>query len=126
MLQNIVATITLLFLDFLWLWLYMGDQYRYMIPKIQGMQMTPKLQYAVLSYVLMVIGLNLFVLPNIRKGHELTDSLMYGFTFGIIVYGIYDFTIGTVLDNWDMGLAVIDILWGGFVYFVATFIGSKM
>jgi hypothetical protein len=28
----------------------------------------------------MVVGLNVFVLPNIRKGYELEDSLKYGFT----------------------------------------------
>ena len=34
--------------------------------------------------LVMVAGLNLFVLPNIRVGHELVDSLMYGASFGVM------------------------------------------
>jgi uncharacterized membrane protein len=122
---NIIATITLLILDFLWIALYMGKQYQIQITDIQGFKMKPRPFQALVAYILMVIGLNLFVLPNIRKGHELEDSLKYGLIFGIVLYGVYDFTTGAVLKKWNMGLALVDIAWGGFVYFIAAYIGSK-
>ena len=122
--SNIIATIILLLLDFLWLGLYMNKQYQKQVQKIQESKLDPKPIFAVFSYILMIVGLNLFVLPRIRKGHELEDSFKYGFTFGIVLYGVYDFTSATVLKDWNMKLAIIDILWGGFVFFIATYIGS--
>lgn len=122
---NIIATVTLLLLDFLWIGMFMGKQYQNQILDIQGSKMIAKPWSAFLAYALMVIGLNLFVMPRIRKGHELEDSLMYGFVFGIILYGVYDFTAGAVLKKWNLKLALIDIIWGGFVYFISAYIGSK-
>lgn len=122
---NIIATVTLLLLDFLWIGMFMGKQYQNQILDIQGSKMIAKPWSAFLAYALMIIGLNLFVMPRIRKGHELEDSLMYGFVFGIVLYGVYDFTAGAVLKKWNMKLALIDVIWGGFVYFIAAYIGSK-
>ena len=79
--------------------------------------------YAAISYTLMVIGLNHFVLPNINvKNVTIKDCLTYGFMFGLVVYGVYDFTIGAVLEKWSMSLALLDVLWGGFVYFIACYV----
>lgn len=124
--KNIIATLSLLILDFIWISLYMGKQYQKQITDIQDSKMEVRPLFAFLSYTLMVVGLNFFVLPNIRKGYELKDSLKYGFLFGIILYGVYDFTAGTVLNKWNMNLATIDIIWGGFVYFISAYIGSKV
>ena len=101
----------------------MGSRYKNMIKKIQDTPMKTNLLYATIAYMLMVIGLNLFVLPNINtKNVTIKDCLTYGFMFGLVVYGIYDFTAGAVLKKWDMPLAIIDVLWGGFVYFMSCYI----
>ena len=102
----------------------MGKQYKNQIKNIQGTEMTPRFIYAVLAYILMTLGLLMFVVPNIRPTHGFTDSLKYGLLFGLVVYGIYDMTAAAVLNNWDIKLAFIDILWGSFVYFMAAYIGS--
>jgi uncharacterized membrane protein len=102
----------------------MNKKYQTQVLDIQQSKMNPKISTAILAYLLMIIGLNLFVLPNIRKGHELNDSLLYGFIFGIVVYGIYDFTAYSLFDKWDIKLAIQDILWGGFLFFIASYIGS--
>ena len=90
----IVSSVLLLVLDLIWLKGYMGNEYKKMIRKIQGSDMRVNTVYAILSYALMIIGLNVFVIiPNINKDNLLFDSLKYGFLFGIILYGVYDFTI---------------------------------
>jgi len=122
--QEIISAIVLLILDFMWLGLFMGNKYKTMILDIQGVEMTTRIQYAIPAYILMVIGLILFVIPNIRKEHLLRDSLLYGATFGIVVYGIYDFTAAAVIERWDMKLALLDIAWGGFVFFCAALVGG--
>jgi len=119
-----LAVIILLVLDILWITFFMNKKYQTQIKNIQGTEMNVNIMMALIAYTLMVFGLIVFVLPNIRKGHELTDSLMYGFLFGIIVYGVYDFTNHALFKGWDTKLAFIDILWGGFVYFIASYIGS--
>ena len=119
--SNIIATLVLLILDFLWIGLFMGEQYGILVPKIQSTPMRVNPISAFLAYMLMAIGLILFVVPNISKQNALQDSLMYGFLFGLVVYGVYDFTAGAVFENWDWDLAMKDILWGGFVYTVAGY-----
>ena len=122
----IVSSILLLVLDFIWIGGYMGGEYKKMIRKIQGSDMQVNIIYAILSYILMIIGLNFFVIPNINKDNLFNDSLKYGFLFGIVLFGVYDFTAGAVLKNWNLKLAILDILWGGTVYFLATFLTFKI
>lgn len=121
---KLMSVIVLLILDFLWIGLFMNNQYKSMIRDVQKTDMKPKLPFAVLSYSLMVIGLLYFVLPNIRKD-SVEDCLKYGFLFGIILYGVYDFTAAAVLKDWKMNVALIDILWGGTVYFIASYVYCK-
>lgn len=124
--QNIIATVVLLVLDILWVTLYMSKAYKKQVQDIQGSEMKGRIYLGVIAYILMVVGLNMFVLPNIRKGHELIDSLKYGATFGLVVYGIYDMTAGTVLKDWDLKLATVDVIWGSFVFFISAYVGSKL
>jgi uncharacterized membrane protein len=120
---NIASTLILLILDYLWLTTYMSPRYKTMIKTIQGTEMKPNMIYAVLSYFLMVVGLNHFVLPNIDfKNVNVKDCLKYGFLFGIVLYGVYDFTCATVIQKWDIKLALVDILWGGIVYFLSCYL----
>ena len=103
----------------------MNKKYSEMIPNIQGKELVPRLEFAVMAYILMSIGLVVFVLPNIQRENVLTDSLKYAFLFGIILYGVYDFTAAVVFSDWDMKLAIVDILWGGFVYFITSYLIVK-
>jgi len=120
--HRIISSLILLILDFLWLGGFMGKRYSIMIPKIQGSKMEPNMLYAFFSYLLMLIGLNVFVLPNLNiKNINIKDCLKYGFLFGIVLYGVYDFTTATVIKNWNIKLALVDVLWGGIVYFLACY-----
>lgn len=120
--HRITSSLILLILDFLWLGGFMGKRYNIMIPKIQGSKMETNMLYAFFSYLLMIIGLNVFVLPNLdMKNINIADCLKYGFLFGIIVYGVYDFTAAAVIKKWNIQLALVDILWGGIVYFLACY-----
>ena len=113
--KNILGSVILLILDFLWLGLFMGKQYRGLILNIQKSEM--KLNYisAGLAYLMMIIGLNNFVF-------KYNMSNIDAFLFGMCLYGVYDFTCGAIFNNWDFKLAIIDILWGGFVYFLTNMI----
>ena len=122
----IISSLILLVLDFGWLGFFMGGQYHRMIPLIQGSKMIINYYYAVLAYILMIIGLQVFVIPNINPKKLLSSSLKYGFLFGVILYGVYDLTAGAVFKKWDFKLAATDILWGGIVYFLTCLITFKI
>ncbi len=121
--HRIASTTTLLIADFMWIGLFMSPRYGTMIKNIQNKPMKVNLISAFLSYFLMVVGLNMFVLPLLDLDNiNVKNCLMTGFLFGIIVYGVYDFTCGAVLQDWDFKLALFDILWGGFVYFISCYL----
>ena len=121
--HRLISTFTLLVLDVLWISIIMGPRYHIMIKNIQNQKMETNILYAFIAYTLMVVGLNKFVLPMIDIKHiTLYDCLSFGAVFGIVLYGVYDFTVGAVIDKWDMNLAIIDVLWGGFVYFMSCYI----
>lgn len=122
--STFVSIITLLVLDLLWILLFMGKKYQTQVVDIQGSKMVMNKAMAIYAYILMIVGLVVFVLPNIRLGQELKDSLIYGFLFGIIVYGVYNFTNNAIFSKWDTNIAIIDMFWGGFVYFIAGYVGS--
>ena len=100
---RVVSSLILLVLDFMWLGGFMAPRYSVMIKNIQGSPMKANMLYAVFAYLLMIVGLQQFVLPNLDfKNITVKDCLKYGFVFGLVVYGVYDFTAAVVFKNWDM------------------------
>lgn len=118
----VISTILLLVLDIIWIGGFMGGQYEGMIKKIQGSKMTVNLLYAVLTYILMIIGLQFFVISNVKEENMLMDSLKYGFLYGMILYGVYGLTAAAVIKDWDILVTVYDIIWGGTVYFLTAYL----
>ena len=123
MIKYIIGVIILLLLDFSWIYFYMGPRYKMLIKNIQSSNMETNIHYAALSYLLMVIGLIWFIIPKL-EGNDIFKESLNGLLFGIILYGVYDFTAAAVLKNWDIKLAIKDILWGGFVYFITSLVTS--
>ena len=118
----VISTILLLVLDIIWIGGFIGGQYEGMIKKIQGSKMTVNLLYAVLTYILMIIGLQFFVISNVKEENLLIDSLQYGFLYGMILYGVYGLTAAAVIKDWDILVTVYDIIWGGTVYFLTPYL----
>lgn len=123
MIRYIIASLVLLFLDILWISLFMKKKYNSQIYTIQNKPLkTKSLLFPIIAYILMLVGLNLFVIPNISDDNILLDSLKYGFVFGLVLYGVYDFTNLSVFEHWNLTLSIIDVLWGGFVFFISGFL----
>lgn len=47
-----------------------------------------KYKYMFISYILICYALQLFVMPKIRDTHILKDSIYYGTSIGIVMYGV--------------------------------------
>jgi len=124
----IVAAFSLLILDFLWLRLYMTGQYNSMVLSIQSKSLVPNISAAIAAYCLMIFGLCWFVMRHIDsdadKIEKIRQSFLYGGLFGLMVYGIYNFTAAAVFKNWSYKILIMDIIWGVLVYSVSASIGS--
>ncbi len=124
----ITAAVILLVLDLLWLKIYMAGQYKTMVVNIQSTQMIVNIPAAIAAYSLMIFGLCWFVMQNIEDdvdvGEKARQSFLNGGLFGLMVYGIYNFTAAVVFKNWSRKTLVMDIIWGVIVYSLSAFIGS--
>ena len=121
MLKLGISTVLLLIIDLIWIRFYMQKQYEIMIPRIQGTSLSVNLKYAILSYICLAFSINYFVLPNIKK-NSLKEIISYGFVFGIILYGVYDFTAAAVLKEWDEITMFIDVFWGGILFALTAYL----
>lgn len=114
-------------LDMAWLGFIAKDLYDKeigMLIRKSGANMSPNWYAAILVYVAIVAGIMIFVLP--KAGDNYTSALLYGALFGLVTYGIYDFTNLAVLANWTYKITFIDLLWGTFLCSATTIFGVWM
>jgi uncharacterized membrane protein len=69
----------------------------------------PNWPAAFVVYVLLGTGIALFVLP---RASTVPLAAGYGALFGLVVYGVYDFTNYSTLRQWPLVLALADVAWG--------------
>ena len=103
--------------DLMWILFYMGPKYKTLVKKIQGSDLEANMASIVGAYVLMIVGLFVFVLP---RSVDTGSALRWGLLFGLVVYGIFDLTNGGIFSRWNFRLALLDMAWGSFVYAAAA------
>ena len=99
--------IILILIDLIWLYL-IKDKYSEQIFKIQNEEMTVNYYSALIVYVLLAIGLYYFTKDETNIMMKVRNASL----FGLISYGVYDFTNGAIFKNWDFKLGVMDTIWG--------------
>ena len=109
-----LSAITMLTIDGLYLQT-MKIPFSDQIMKVQGSPLALKILPTILCYILLVFGLNYFI---ISKKQSLYDA----FLLGIVIYGVYDATTSALLTKWSPKLAIIDTFWGGILMTITTYI----
>lgn len=115
--QLLTALLTLpviLAMDFVWLGFVARPFYQKQIGTLMG---DTKFWAAGIVYLLLVLGLVLFALPHAKTYPQ---ALLWGGLFGLVCYGVYDFTNLAVLKNWTLPISLVDMAWGGVVCACAT------
>lgn len=110
----LLSAAVLLALDFIYLSFNKGA-FETQIVQIQRVVMQVKLVPAMICYLLLILGLNYFILSRHRPVYEAV-------LLGIIIYGVFDSTNYALFKKWDWKLAVMDGLWGGVLLGLTTFI----
>jgi uncharacterized membrane protein len=69
----------------------------------------PNWPAAFVVYILLGTGIALFVIP---RASTVSLAAAYGAAFGLVVYGVYDFTNYSTLRQWPFVLTLADVAWG--------------
>ena len=109
------SVVVLLALDAIYLYFFGANHYGKLITSIQGSKMTVKILPVALCYILLILGLNFFILTPRR-------SVGAAFVLGIMVYGVYELTSYAIVKDWTIGTVFIDTLWGGILLAATTWI----
>jgi uncharacterized membrane protein len=111
---SIVATVLL---DAIWIGLIMMGFYKTQLGPILRLKPDGGIDAIAwaggIVYVLIALGVVFFVLPKISDTDPLWMVLPWGFLFGIILYGVYDFTNYSLLKDWTLAMTLVDCTWGG-------------
>ena len=85
------------------------------IKKIQGKEITPRPYSVVIVYIIIITGLYYFIIgPN--------KSYKDGAFFGLVIYGIFNFTNHALFDNYSLSLVIMDLIWGMTICGITTLI----
>lgn len=112
-----------LVLDYLWLAkLMQGFYLKELGPyaRVRGTAIMPVYWAAGLVYLLIPLGVILFALPRVDPENMVVSSLGWGALFGLVMYGVYDLTNMSTLENWPVRMVWVDICWGCFLCGVTT------
>ncbi len=79
---------------------------------------------AIIVYLLLSLGIHFLVLqvPN----QTLAQLALKGALFGLITYGVYDFTNHATLKHWPLKMLMVDVSWGAFSCLVVTLLTAKL
>jgi uncharacterized membrane protein len=114
----LLSGIVFLTLDFIYLNI-IKNYFKNQIKLVQGKNNTFNISGAILCYILLIFGLNYFIL---RTNKSIYDA----FLFGIVIYGVYETTNYTLFHKWQFLTVIMDTLWGGFLFALTTLFMKKI
>ena len=108
----LISGAVMLGLDFIYLSAF-SKFFNKMVNSIQGSPIAFNVVGAVLCYILLIFGLNYFIIDQKK-------SWMDAFLLGIVIYGVYETTSYAILKKWKLESVAIDTLWGGILFALTT------
>ncbi|MDQ7826539.1 MAG: DUF2177 family protein [Candidatus Eremiobacteraeota bacterium] len=119
----LLTLVFLLVLDYVWLGLIMNRFYARQLGglgRTEGGNFKPVIWAACMVYLLIPLGIVVFVLPGVDRGSLVLSSAGRGALFGLVLYGVYDFTNYSLLKDYPKTMTFADILWGTFLCSVTS------
>jgi len=127
--KYLITAILLLIIDIIWISSNF-NMYNKTVKDIQGFEPKINIKYAIIAYIFVIISLFYVAIPftmnyinkNDEPGDKLYKSILYGGRVGLSIYGIYNFTCMSFFEKYPLTTAIIDTLWGTFLYSFVVFI----
>ncbi|MEO8683063.1 MAG: DUF2177 family protein [Vicinamibacterales bacterium] len=107
-----MGAVAFMVLDGIWLGVLMKNFYRQQLAPIVRLAdggIAPNWPAAFVVYVLLGTGIACFVIP---RASTAVQAAAFGALFGLVVYGVYDFTNYSTLRQWPFALVLADVAWG--------------
>jgi uncharacterized membrane protein len=114
----VVSAILLIVIDGIYLY-HIKNYFRRQIEDIQQTPLHINILSTVGVYVLLVVGLNYFILQPKK-------SVKDAFLLGIVIYGVYEFTNSALFTKWKILTVLMDTLWGGCLLAITTRLMKKI
>ncbi len=103
-------------IDYIWLAIVAKDFNKNAL----GSLLSDKIKIVPTILVYLLIASCIFFI--ISKSPDPIQALKYGALFGFVVYAFYELTNLSFVANWPVRLALVDILWGTFVFGLVSFV----
>lgn len=114
----IITYIIFTILDGSWIY-FNSDYYLTLCKKIQKEPFLLKIPPIIITYLILGVGLYLYLkfikfelYNKNNKNNKYLITILYGFAFGLIIYGTYSFTSCTYYKNYKYLDAIYDTFWG--------------
>jgi len=120
-----IYTILYIFiLEFIWIYLINLNKYASVTKNIQKNKLKLNIKYTIITYIILLFSIFFLAIPftksKIKKKNSfnisILKSLLYGGLVGFFIYGIYNFTSLSIYNNYSLNIAIMDTLWGIFLY----------
>jgi uncharacterized membrane protein len=121
----ILTLILFISFDLIWFSISLSNIYLPKFTEIQGSAppFFSKISGGIFAWILLALGIITFVIP---KSNTVSDAILYGLLFGLIVYGVYNGTSYVTLEKYDINIMLPDLIWGtvvsgvisGIIYYV--------
>lgn len=116
--------IFLLIVDIIWVGYISKPMWDRLVLNVQNSPLEANSLYAGIAYMILISGLILLVADRIRPDSWIKDSLYYGIIYGLVVYGLFDFTNLAIFKNYSLKVSLIDMTWGAFISSVTLLVAN--
>ena len=114
----LLTIIILVILDVMFLY-FASPLYNNVVRNVQGNNINAKMLALLLIYLIVPFQIYYFIIKR-------NANMMDAFILGCTTYGIFELTNYTIFDKWDPSVVMIDIVWGGILYYLTTFIFRQL
>jgi len=94
---------------------YMSDYFKNQVKIVQKSPLKLNIIGAIICYIFLVLGLYYFIISK-------NESILNAFLFGLVIYGVYEYTNYALLENWLFQTTLLDTAWGGILFAFTTFL----
>jgi uncharacterized membrane protein len=123
----VIGLVGMVFVDIIWIKFIMGGFYEASLGPLArraGESLSPRILPSLLVWMLIALGILLFVLPKMESKGSPIEGALWGALFGMVLYGVYDLTNYAIFAQWPVSMTILDIIWGAILCGVtALFMG---
>ena len=120
MMKNILkSSLIMLLVDVIYLGVFAAKPFVKMVEKIQKSSVDINYLYAGITYVIMMIAFNHFILS---KNGTYKDA----FLLGMVIYGVFDFTNLALFKQYNIFIGIQDTIWGGLLFMITLYLTKNI